>query len=91
MIFRIPTALRPFADDRAEVRIDASAATAADALKALFAKYPGLRDRVCDEAGLPRRHVNVFVGDENIRFVGGLATPVSPDAVITILPAVSGG
>ena len=66
-------------------------ATVGDALRALGARCPGVIDRVLDERGELRPHVNVFVGDENARFVGGLNAAVPAGSTITILPAVSGG
>ena len=53
--------------------------------------YPGVRDRVVTEQGQVRPHVNLFVGAESIRFTGGLATPLADGAVMSIVPAVSGG
>jgi molybdopterin converting factor small subunit len=50
-----------------------------------------MRDRVVTEQGEVRPHINIFVGDENIRYSGGLATPVTAESVISIVPAVSGG
>ena len=73
------------------MELDAPARTVGDALGALWARYPGARDRVLTEQGDLRLHVNVFVGRESIRFTGGLATPVADGAEISILPAVSGG
>ena len=89
--FHIPGALREFTGGRSEVEIDDSATTVADALSALWRAYPGLRDRVMSEQGEIRTHINVFVGDENIRYTGGLASPVSAGSDISIIPAVSGG
>jgi molybdopterin converting factor small subunit len=60
-------------------------------LRVLFAAHPGLRDRVLTESTEIRQHVNIFVGNENVRYLGGLATPVSPSAEISIVPAISGG
>jgi molybdopterin converting factor small subunit len=60
-------------------------------LEQLWQTYPGLRDRIITEQGQLRQHINIFVGDENIRYLGGLATRVAADAVISIIPAVSGG
>jgi molybdopterin converting factor small subunit len=57
----------------------------------LWILYPGIRDRVATEQGLVREHINIFVGEENIRYTGGLATPVPSGAEISIVPAVSGG
>jgi sulfur-carrier protein len=57
----------------------------------LWKKYPGIRDRVVNEEGRVREHVNIFVGNENVRYTGDFSTPLSPNAEISILPAVSGG
>jgi molybdopterin synthase sulfur carrier subunit len=89
--FRIPGYLRPFTEGQAEVTVDVGPGPVRDALAALFARYPGVRDRVVTETGEVRQHVNVFVGDEAIRFTGGLETPVPEGAKIHIVPAVSGG
>jgi molybdopterin converting factor small subunit len=71
--------------------VDAAPATLKDALEALWAVCPGLRDRVVTEQGELREHVNVFVGSENARYMGGLATPLGDDPEISIFHAVSGG
>ena len=62
-----------------------------DALKILYSLYPGVRDRIAAEQGQIRQHINIFVGNENIRFTGGLATRIPEGAAISIVPAVSGG
>ena len=62
-----------------------------DALALLWQDHPGLRDRVVDEQGEVRQHINIFVDGESIRFSEGLRTPVSDRAEILIVPAVSGG
>ncbi len=89
--FHIPGALREFTGGRGRVEINDSPATVGDALLALWILYPGIRDRVATEQGLVREHINIFVGEENIRYTGGLATPVPSGAEISIVPAVSGG
>ncbi len=89
--FHIPGPLRPFTDGSSEVEINARPATVAEALKALWGHYPALRDRIVTEQGEVREHINVFVGNENIRFTGGLATSVPDAAEVLIVPAVSGG
>jgi molybdopterin converting factor small subunit len=89
--FMIPGHLRAFTAGRTIVSLDASPATAGEALAALWAIHPGVRDRVVTEQGEVRPHVNVFVGDESIRWTGGLDTPVREGAEISIVPAVSGG
>lgn len=83
--------LREHAGGESTLQVAADASTVAEALKALWAAYPGLRDRVVNEQGQLRRHVNVFVGENNIKDCGGFAAPVENDSAITIVPAVSGG
>lgn len=89
--FRIPTYLASFAGDRTSLNISGSPATVQDALQALWQSYPALRDRVLDEQGEVRQHINIFVGNECIRFTGGLTTPVPEGSELLIVPAVSGG
>jgi len=88
--FLIPGGLRPFSDGKSKVEVP-QCGTLRDALEALWTLYPGIRDRVMTEQGNVREHINLFVGNENARFAGGLATPLPADAEITIVPAVSGG
>ena len=90
-LFVIPGPLREFAGGRHEVRIDDDAATLGDALDLLWTECPGARDRVLNERGEIRPHVNVFVNGGNIRHAGGLAAPVANGSEIVIVPAVSGG
>jgi molybdopterin converting factor small subunit len=89
--FHVTMALRSLTGGREEIQIRASPTTVGEALQALWTIYPGLRDRVATEQGEIREHVNVFVGDENVRFTGGLATLVPDGAEISIFHAVSGG
>jgi sulfur-carrier protein len=89
--FHIPGPLRSYADGRSQVEVEASAATLSDALHALWVVCPGLRDRVVTEQGQIREHINIFVGKEDIRYSGGLATSVQPGTQISIVPAFSGG
>jgi len=89
--FHIPGALREFTGGRSKVQIENSPATLSDALSALWTLCPGLRDRITNEQGQVREHINIFIGDENVRYTGGLASPVSPGSEISIVPAVSGG
>jgi molybdopterin converting factor small subunit len=86
---RIPTQLRELSAGRSEVDVDGS--TVADLLKALDAAHPGFAERLHDETGALRRFVNVFVADEDIRFLDGEATVVEPGQVVSIIPAVAGG
>jgi molybdopterin synthase sulfur carrier subunit len=87
----IPGPLRAFADGRGEIQIPGSPPTLRDALEILWAKFPGLRDRMINEEGQVRQHINIFVGNESIRDTGGLATNLSDSATISIIPAISGG
>jgi MoaD family protein len=89
--FHIPGALREFTAGHSTVKIDNAGGTIADALTALCALHPGVRDRVLTEQGQLRQHINIFVGSENVRYTGGLATPLSNGAQVSIVPAVSGG
>jgi molybdopterin converting factor small subunit len=91
LAFHIPGYLRAFTGGAGRVDLERSPATVGEALEALWALHPGVRDRVVTERGDVRPHVNVFVGDESIRYTGGLATPVPEGSEISIVPAVSGG
>ena len=88
----VPGGLRPLAGGANQVIIDLPpAATLRDALDALCARHPSLSDRVLTEQGEIREHVNLFVGNENSRYTGGLATTLGQTSEITIVPAISGG
>ena len=86
---RIPTQLRPLAGGVGEVEVEGG--TVGDALKALDVAHPGFGERLFDEGGNLRRFVNVFMGEEDLRFLSGLGTPVPPGAVVSVVPAVAGG
>ena len=87
----LPSALMRYSRGTGAVSVDASCATVAGALAELAGQWPAVTDRVLTEQGELRRHVNVFVGDESIRFLEGLETLVTDGETITIVPAVSGG
>lgn len=91
MTIHIPAALREFAGGRSRIEIEREPASLHEILADLWAIYPGLRDRVITEQGQVRAHINIFIGDENIRYLGGLAAPVPSGADVSIIPAVSGG
>ena len=91
LTFHIPGALREFTAGQRRVEIEHSPTTLADALSALWTLYPGVRDRIATEQGQVREHINIFIADENVRYTGGLASPVSAGSEISIVPAVSGG
>jgi sulfur-carrier protein len=87
----LPRALAELADGRTSIALDEPCATVGDALAALSRESAAVGDRVVDEQGRVRPHVNVFLGEESIRFLQGLKTPIGPDARILIIAAVSGG
>ena len=89
--FWIPGPLRSMTGDRSLVGVETSGGTLRDALEALFAAHPGIRDRVLTERGEFREHVNVFVGKSEARETGGLTTPLADGMEISIIPAISGG
>jgi sulfur-carrier protein len=86
---RIPTQLRQLAGGASEVSIEGG--TVGEALKALDAAHPGFAERLYDDSGGLRRFVNVFVADEDIRFLDGLDTPLTDGQTVSIVPAVAGG
>jgi len=85
---RIPTPLRTLTGGADEVQ--AHGATVADVIADLEKRHPGVRDRLLDEKGV-RRFVNVYVGDEDIRFLDGLTTALKRGDQISIVPAIAGG
>jgi molybdopterin converting factor small subunit len=86
---RIPTILRSYTGGAKEVAADGS--TLAELLESLETAHPGIKNRVIDESGALRRFVNIYVGDEDVRFAGGLAAPVAEGSKVSIIPAVAGG
>ena len=89
--FHIPGGLRDFTGGQSRIELEHSPSTLAEALGVLWTLYPGVRDRIATEQGHVREHINIFIGDENVRYTGGLASPLSAGAEISIVPAVSGG
>lgn len=86
---RIPTILRTYTAGSAQVTADPG--TLRDVIASLDASYPGIGGRIIDDAGNLRRFVNVYVGDEDVRFARGLDTPVPAGAHVSVIPAVAGG
>lgn len=87
----LPGPLRPFAGGQSTVILEGTPVTVADAFEALAQCCPGIRDRVLTEQSQVRPHINVFVGTDDIRYTGGLLTPVPDGAEISIIPAITGG
>ena len=85
---RIPTILRTYTDDQKSVQ--ASGGSLSALIDDLEANHPGLKDRLIENGDL-RRFVNVYVNDEDVRFLGGLDAPVSDGDQVVVLPAVAGG
>lgn len=86
---RIPTQLRPLTGGAGEVK--AGGGTVREVLASLETDHPGIGARVLDERGELRRFVNLFVAEEDVRFLSGLDTPVADGQTVSILPAVAGG
>jgi MoaD family protein, archaeal len=85
---RIPTILRSYTGG--EKVVNGEGATLEELISDLETRHPGLKSRLLDENGL-RRFVNVYLNDEDVRFLGGLETPLSDGDTVTVLPAVAGG
>ena len=86
---RVPTVLRSYTNG--ESRVNADGATLAEVLESLESSYPGIKDRIVDEQGELRRFVNVYVGNDDVRFQQGLQTPVPDGGSVSVIPAVAGG
>jgi sulfur-carrier protein len=86
---RIPAPLRKLTQEQPVV--ECSGKTVEDILVDLEKKYPGIRERICDENGQIRRFINVFVNGEDIRFKDGAKTVVADGAEVSIIPAIAGG
>lgn len=86
---RIPTPLRAMTDGRGELQVDAS--DVREAFGRLDQQFAGLMERLCEEDGSVRRFINVYVNDEDIRFMQGLGTPLKAGDEVSIVPAMAGG
>jgi molybdopterin converting factor small subunit len=86
---QIPTALRSFTNRQDEVQVEG--ATAGAAIAALAERYPDIRQHLYQDDGSLRSFINVFLGDDNIKKLRGLDTPVENGAVLTLVPAIAGG
>ena len=87
-IVRIPAALRTLTGGADEVK--AAGATVGEVIEDLEKRHPGLKDRLLDEKGV-RRFINIYVGEEDVRFTGGLGTELKAGEQISIIPAFAGG
>ncbi|WP_455377652.1 MoaD/ThiS family protein [Petrachloros mirabilis] len=86
---RIPTPLRPLTKGQGEV--EAQASSIAHMIETLNQAHPGLKDRLCDESGELRRFVNIYVNEEDIRFLKGKETSLKDGDEVSIVPAIAGG
>ena len=86
---RIPTTMRPISGGASTVQVDG--ATLGEVLRNLEAKHPGFGERLFDDTGALRKFVNVFVADDDVRYLSGLDTPVASGQTVSIVPAVAGG
>ncbi len=86
---RIPTVLRNLTENKENVELEAS--TIDDLLAQLEANHPGMQAKLCDDSGKLRRFVNIFVGEDDIRFLDGQQTSLNDGDLIDIVPAIAGG
>ena len=85
----IPTPLQKFTNDQATLECKGS--NVAELLDALEQNFPGIKSRLCDEQGQPRRFLNLYVNSDDIRFLEGTDTPLKEGDEVSIVPAVAGG
>ncbi|HSA61503.1 MAG TPA: MoaD/ThiS family protein [Nitrospiraceae bacterium] len=86
---RIPTPLRPLTKGQGEV--EAKATSVMEMIETLNSAHPGIKDRLCDESGELRRFVNIYVNEEDIRFLKGKETSLKDGDEVSIVPAIAGG
>ncbi len=89
IIVRIPTPLRNLANGQSEIHLEAK--TVRQLIEKLEASFPGFKARLCHEDGQLRRFINVYVNDEDIRFLNHLDTPLHSGDHVSIIPAIAGG
>jgi sulfur-carrier protein len=88
---RIPTILRSYTGGASEVSVEAEQSNLAGVLVALESQAPGISGRILDDEGHLRRFVNIFIDDEDVRYLNGLDTEIPERTVISVIPAVAGG
>ena len=86
---RIPTPLRKLTAEKDEVSVSAS--NIGDLIEVMESQYPGIKDRLCDESGDVRRFINLYVNNEDIRFLNGKDTELKEEDIVSIIPAIAGG
>lgn len=85
----LPTVLRPHAGGERTISVEG--ATVGEVMSALVARYPGMSGQVIDDSGALHKFVNVYINDDDVRYLSGVDTPVAPTDELSILPAVAGG
>ncbi len=86
---RIPTPLRKITNDLEEVEAEGS--VVGDIITDLETRYPGLKERICEEDGTLRRFVNIYLNDEDVRFADNMETALKDGDELSIIPAIAGG
>ena len=86
---RVPAPLQKSVGNKAEVAV--AAKTVTEAINALEAAYPGVKEKVCDDSGKVRKYLNLYVNDEDVRFLKGEATELKDGDEVSIIPAIAGG
>ncbi|HKE71242.1 MAG TPA: MoaD/ThiS family protein [Nocardioidaceae bacterium] len=86
---RVPTILRTYTKGESQVTVDG--ATLSEVIDALDASYPGIKGRIVNEKGEVRRFVNIYVGNDDVRFADGLGTATPEGSSVSVIPAVAGG
>jgi molybdopterin synthase sulfur carrier subunit len=89
VVVRIPTPLQKFTQNQSEVQV--SGATIDGVVVELDARFPGIRERLCDDSGAIRKFINLYLNDEDIRFMDGEKTVVQDGDEVAIIPAIAGG
>jgi molybdopterin synthase sulfur carrier subunit len=89
VLVRIPTPLQKFTKNQSEVQAEGT--TIQEVLDHLDASFPGIRERLCDDRGAVRRFINLYLNDEDIRFMDGEKTPLQDGDEVAIIPAIAGG
>jgi len=89
IIVRVPTPLQKLTQDKAEIK--ASGANIKELIDNLEASFPGIKDRICDENGKVRKFINIYVNEEDVRFLQQDETPLKNGDEVSIIPAIAGG
>ncbi len=89
ILVRIPTPLQKFTKNQSEVRVEGE--TVSEVIGQLDAQFPGVRERLCDDNGAVRKFINLYLNDEDIRFMDGEETGVKDGDELAIIPAIAGG